>query len=556
MTRRLLRIFIISTLLLACSNGGESLLAQTKSQKPSKTNPEEAETLRINTALVTLSAGVTDKQGRPVSNLTRESFAVYEDGRLQPIEFFGQEDLPISFGLLLDRSQSMGETGKLENAKTVALSFLRAGNPQNEAFCLAFNEAPALVADFTSDYPQIEAKLAQIGRDGGTALYDAIIEGLERLARARHRRRALVVITDGRDEHSRHSLADLIRRAQQSDAQIYTIGFFSPVETEAYRTGKPTVTMADGKEVENPRFVFRTLAAQTGAETFFPKSAKEMAGAIAQIAASLRRQYTLAYYPANQSSDDSYRKITVKLIGERGDQWRVQTRQGYRLSEPLSAAPAATAASEKPETAANRIAVVIAPRFNTERVEEIGPPLYRETFDSPSANWPQEETAYLKKGKLYLTGERVIAATPFVYADFEASVNVEVIGGPKDAGRRSSPGLTDAGTLTAAGLSFRINQDGYYTLMVAPLPNGKEGLYKLLKVSGGKQTDLINWRKDSAITFRNRIKVRCAGSRIEIFINLLRIYAVNDGAHKEGRLNLVLSDGHVTFDDLVIKKLD
>ncbi len=545
MLRLMLRIIFILALPLAFSDGSELSLAQTKEQ----------DTLRINTALVTLSVGVNDKKGRPITNLRRENFEVFEDGKPQSIEFFGHEDQPISFGLLLDRSQSMNESAKLENAKAAAVSFLRAGNPQNEAFCLAFNESPSLVADFTTDYAKIESNLAGFQAEGGTALYDAIIEGLEKLTRSKHRRRALIVITDGRDQHSNHSLAGLVKRAQQSDAQIYTAGFFSPVESEVYKNEGQTVKLADGKEVDNPRFVFTTLAAETGAETFFPKSAKGLADTIAQIAASLRRQYTLAYYPTNQSADDRYRKITVKLVGERGDQWQVQTRQGYRLSEMLGSAQTAAAAPEKPETAPNRITVVIESRSSTERAEELAPPLYRETFNSPSANWPQDEKAYVKKGKLYLTGEHVIPAAPYVYADFEASVSVEAIGGPKDAGQRSSLGMTDVGALTAAGLSFRINENGYYTLMVAPLPSGKEGFYKLFKVSAGRRTDLINWRKDSAITFRNHIKVRCAGPRIEIYVNQLRIMAVNDDSHREGRISLVLSDGDAAFDDLLIKKL-
>ncbi len=340
MTRLLLHIFIISSLLLASANA----FAQTKPSKPSRTNPDEQETLRISTELVTLSAGVTDKQGRPIANLTRESFAVYEDGRLQSIEFFGQEDQPISFGLLLDRSRSMNESGKIENAKAVAISFLRAGNPRNEAFCLAFNEAPSLVADFTSDYPKIESNLAGLQAEGGTALYDAISEGLGRLARAKHRRRALIVITDGRNQHSKLSLADLIRRAQRSGAQVYTVGFFSPIEADIYKGESRMAKLADGTEVDNPRFVFKALAAESGAETFFPRSAKELAETIAQIAASLRRQYTIAYYPANQSDDDRYRQIEVKLRGEGSGQWRVQTRRGYRLSEPISNAPAAETA--------------------------------------------------------------------------------------------------------------------------------------------------------------------------------------------------------------------
>ena len=302
MLRDLLRIIVILTLPLFVTDSGGLSLAQSKSQKPSEAKSEKQEPLRINTSLVSLSVGVNDKKGRSIDNLRKESFEVSEDGKPQSIEFFGQVDQPISFGLLLDRSQSMSESAKAENAKAVAVSFLRAGNPQNDAFCLAFNESPLLIADFTSDYAKIESKLDGVQAEGGTALYDAIIEGLEKLAQAKHRRRALVVITDGRDQHSKHSLADLVRRAQQSDAQIFTVGFFSPVESGVYKEERQVVKLADGKEVDNPRFVFKTLAVETGAETFFPKSAKELADAIAQIAANLRRQYTLAYYPTTQNS--------------------------------------------------------------------------------------------------------------------------------------------------------------------------------------------------------------------------------------------------------------
>jgi Ca-activated chloride channel family protein len=247
--RQALRIFIIGLLLFAYWDGVKWSFARINSQKPSKTNPEDQETLRINTALVTLSLGVNDKKGRPLANLKKESFEVFEDGRLQTIEFFGQEDQPISFGLLLDRSRSMSESAKAQNAKAVAISFLRAGNPLNEAFCLVFNESPSLVADFTSDYAKIESNLAGLQAEGGTALYDAIIEGLEKLARAKHRRRALVVITDGRDQHSKHSLADLVKRAQQSDAQIYTVGFFSPAESEVYKDEGQRVKMAANRKM-------------------------------------------------------------------------------------------------------------------------------------------------------------------------------------------------------------------------------------------------------------------------------------------------------------------
>lgn len=125
MLRLLLHLIAILSLPLASSDGGESAFAQTKSRKPSGTRPEEQAPLRINTALATLSVGVNDKKGRPIANLRKEGFEIFEDGKLQTIEFFGQEDQPISFGLLLDRSQSMNESAKIENAVGIYVNNLR-----------------------------------------------------------------------------------------------------------------------------------------------------------------------------------------------------------------------------------------------------------------------------------------------------------------------------------------------------------------------------------------------------------------------------------------------
>ena len=548
-----LRAMALASLLLVSSGLG-AVFAQTESQKPSGTSPEEPAPLRINTAMVTLSVGVSDGKGRPVANLTKESFEIFEDGERQKIEFFGEEDQPISFGLLLDRSLSMNDSAKIEKAKAVAISFLRAGNPQSEAYCLTFNESASLVADFTSDYAKIESGLGGVQPEGGTALYDAIIEGLEKLERARHRRRALIVITDGRDQDSKHSLADLVKRAQQSDAQVYTVGFYSPVESKAYKSQGRKVKLSDGTETDNPRFVFKTLADETGAETFFPKSAKEFDEAIARIAASLRRQYTLAYYPTKPGPDDSYRRIMVKV---KGDPVEVKTRQGYRLSQPLTAVETAgnrsAAGGKKPAAATNP------PRRRIQPPEELAPPFLREKFDEASyspVKWPQNGNCSVKKGKLYMEEDCVVPVGKFIYGDFEAAVTATFISRPQMPAGGASPGLV---ALPTIGLSFRVNENGYYRLLIAPPREGgigSGGFYKLLKIAGGEQTELTPWRKDSAIAMRNLIELRCAGPRTDIHINNLRVGAINDGSHKSGSINLVFSGEAGTFDDLVIKKLN
>jgi Ca-activated chloride channel family protein len=559
MLRLLLHILIILSLPHVSSDWG-SAFAQAESQKPSGTSHEEPAPLRINTAVVTLNVGVSDRKGQPLANLAKESFEIFEDGKSQKIEFFGEEDQPLSFGLLIDRSLSMNDSAKIEKAKAVAISFLRAGNPQNEAYCLAFNESPSIVTDFTSDYAKIESSLSEIQTEGGTALYDAIIEGLEKLEQAKHRRRALVVITDGRDQDSKRSLADLVKRAQQSDAQIYTVGFYSPVESKAYRAQGRKVRLSNGKETDNPRLVFKTLADATGAETFFPKSAEEFAQAIARIAASLRRQYTLAYYPTNPSSADAYRRIMVKVKGDHGE---IKTRQGYRLSGPpgvvAEAAEVSTVSEKKPPAGASPPKEVKAPTKEIRPAEELAPAFLREKFEDISGSlvkWPQSGKCAVRDGKLQVAEDCVVPVGEFIYGDFEAAVTATFLARPQRPAGVKAP---DSATAPMIGLSFRINGNGYYKLLIAPPKEGGiggGGFYKLLKIAGGEQTELTPWRKDTSILMRNLIELRCAGPRIEIFVNSLRLGSLNDVSHKQGSISLSFSGETATFDDLAIKKLN
>ncbi|MBI1760286.1 MAG: VWA domain-containing protein [Acidobacteria bacterium] len=511
-------------------------------QKPAA----ESDTLRINTALVTLSVGITDKQGQPLTNLKQADFVLYEDGQLQELDFFGAEDQPISFGLLIDRSQSMGDTGKLENAKAVLQAFLRAGNPQNEAFCLAFNETAGVVMDFTSEYARMAKPLSRLWAEGGTAFYDALNAGLEHLQRGKHRRRALIVVTDGGDQHSRLRLDALLKRVQQSNTQIYIIGFFSSLEAAAYQTDDKKIELMGGQFVDNPRLVFKTLAAETGAETFFPKNAAELADTITRIAASLRRQYTLAYYPANQERDDRYRRLEVRVRNVSPPQ--IKTRQGYRLTEPFDPAAEVGSSTETASTKPAETAVfTLTPR---EPAETPVPPLYRETFDQPSSQWPQTEKTYVKKGKYYVHGAAVIPLPPFQYKDFELTVNAAL------AGEVLPPGSIGATELSVMGLSFRVNPHGYYELSLAPFPGRHMGMFTLSKVANGQSTILRRADREPVIGLSNQIKVRCRGPQIELFINGLLVASLKDETHQAGAISLLFNGKAATFDDLTIRRLD
>lgn len=179
----------------------------------------------------------------------------------------------------------------------------------------------------------------------------------------------------------------------------------------------------------------------------------------------------------------------------------------------------------------------------------------KEKFDNPSTSWPQNEKVYVEKGKLNVKGDCVTPVGAYVYDDFEVTVVATLFTGAQRDEKQTSSAVMDLTTLPTIGLSFRINQDGYYTALLSPLMGGREELYKLFKIVNGKQIELTSWRPDQAIKMRNEIKIRCAGSRIDLYVNAIRIADFKDESHKSGRLALVFSGGLGSFDDLVIKRL-
>ena len=194
----------------------------------------------------------------------------------------------------------------------------------------------------------------------------------------------------------------------------------------------------------------------------------------------------------------------------------------------------------------------------------MAPPVLHENFDTQSGSlvkWPQSGKCSVSKGKLYVTEECVVPAGAFIYDNFEAAVTATIIIRPqRSAGSGGSPSgsvsLPDSISLPTIGIQFRINENGYYTLLLSPAGAGNGGLYKLFKFTNGKQTDLTSWRRDAAIAMRNQIKLRCAGSKLDIYINNLRIDTLKDDSHTRGSISLVFSGDAGMLDDLTVKKLN
>ena len=262
--------------------------------------------------LVVLPVVVSIRHGTYVSDLPRERFAVFDNGVRVPIDFFSNQDTPVTIGLVIDASGSMAP--KVGEVMAGAVSFARLSNPDDELFAVQFNDE---VRDLmpqrrfmpASDEAAFASTLGRLHTDGRTALYDALIFALARLEEGARPRKALVLISDGGDNASHATLDAVLERARRSNAAIYTIGLFDNVDPD-----------------RNPK-VLKQLAETTGGERFLPESAGPLLTACAHIAREIRSGYTIGYAPP--SRDGAFHRIRVLLDPPDPRRLEVRTRPGY-----------------------------------------------------------------------------------------------------------------------------------------------------------------------------------------------------------------------------------
>jgi len=271
--------------------------------------------ISVHTELVVAPAVVTDGRGHRVGGLTRESFRIFDDGRLQPISAFHHGESSVTLGLIVDRSQSMRP--KTQALLAAVTSLLRTSRTDDELFAVDFNDDVSLALaagrPFTNDADELAAALGAIRAEGRTALYDGVAAGLEHLEAGRGERRALVLVSDGGDNGSRRTYAEVLALARRSDAVIYAIGLMGSSPAE---------------EQEDAGLLQR-LCKDTGGVAYFPKTVAEIAEASATVASDLREQYTLGFAPAERTNGRTFRKIEVTASAPGLGRLRVRTRSGY-----------------------------------------------------------------------------------------------------------------------------------------------------------------------------------------------------------------------------------
>jgi Ca-activated chloride channel homolog len=293
---------------------------------PYAPDPSGQAKISVTTDLVVLPVNVTDSNGAFVSGLLRDHFLVYEERKLQKVTLFAEEDAPVTAGILVDHSRSMAP--KLDEVTTAVSAFAHSSNLEDEMFVVDFSDNVSVKLfggkAFTSDVRILEMAVSAKGQ---TALYDAVAEGLKHLELGKREKKALIIVSDGGDNASRHKFSDVLTLARRAHAIIYSIGLVGSFEEE------------------NPR-ALETLCKETGGIAFFPRAGQSISDIAKAIARDLREQYTLGYSPGQQLTGSSFRKIAVRVDAPGQGRLRVRTRAGY-LTPAGEASPSQPGVGER-----------------------------------------------------------------------------------------------------------------------------------------------------------------------------------------------------------------
>jgi Ca-activated chloride channel family protein len=278
---------------------------------PAPQGSESARFVSTSSDLVVLPVTVIDRQNRFVSDLSRERFTVFDDGRPQEIALFSNEDTPVTIGLVIDDSGSMQP--KLAEVIIAAAAFVRSSNLLDELFALEFNDVVRNAMPrrqlLAVDGDAVSAAMSSLVPRGRTALYNALVAGLDSVDEGTRPRKVLVLISDGGDNASQATFEQVIARARKSNVTIYTIGLFDRDDPD-----------------QNPG-ILKSLARETGGERFLPSSPAQLLEACQRIAREIRSGYTLGYVPPDR--DGTYHQVRVQVDLPDKRRVTVRTRPGY-----------------------------------------------------------------------------------------------------------------------------------------------------------------------------------------------------------------------------------
>jgi Ca-activated chloride channel homolog len=274
--------------------------------------------LKVAVDLVLVPVTITDPMNRLVTGLDKDNFQLFEGSSKEEIKSFSSEDAPVSLGVIFDSSGSM--SSKMDRAKDAVVEFFKTANPQDEFFMITFSDEPEVVNDFTSSVDEIQSKLVDTFPRRRTALLDAIYMGVSKMREAKFPKKALLIISDGGDNHSRYTENEIKALVKEADVMVYAIGIY-----DRYFQSQ--------EEQLGPQLLGE-IAELTGGRAFTVQNPNDLADVATKIGVELRNQYVLGYRPSKGVRDGKWRKIKVKLLPPKGlPPLRVYARTGYYAPE-------------------------------------------------------------------------------------------------------------------------------------------------------------------------------------------------------------------------------
>jgi Ca-activated chloride channel homolog len=548
-----------ASLVLACSAS-----SQTENKPPA---------IRVQVDLVSVSVRVTDKRDHDISGLTADDFALFEEGRKQKISFFDTEKEPIALSILVDSSSSMNRDEKLDVAQGLLEGLIHRSRLEDEISVLQFTDHIVGFRELTREQRLLTLPYGINSESGGTALYDAVASAWCHLRASKNLRQAIVVITDGADQHSRLALEQLIRIVQYSRAQLFIIGFYSAADYAIYKQSENTVPLVTGRDIDNPVVVFDRLARESGAEAFFPTTKNSLELAVTEISNILSAQYTLSYYPEGSAKTSRHVQIKLHRSG-----LKFRARQSVSLEDPL-----AKQIHFDGETC--RVSAEAHPYpYETRLTKDLDRLDYRDDFSDPRTGWPNKAGSRYISGGYELSyqlpkhkyGQVLVEAGPMGigalaaygpwWDEFRASAYVDAGWSKMHAPTRTlALKFQEALGLSSAGLTFRLTDRGYYAFLLTTNPKAYQAdqlSFKLVKKTfrATSEEPLIPWTRIPAENLQQEIAtgikltVEARGDQITLFVGDQQVGSVRDATYRSGYVGFVsLGTGRTVFRNLHVE---
>lgn len=538
--------------------------------------------IRIEVDLQPVEVQVKDSRGNDVSGLSAKDFTLLENGRPQNIAFFDAGSGPVSLVVLLDSSNTMSSGGALGSAEAVAAQFMRIARPGDEISAMDFTDQMGPFEHLTREQLLNPFTVSLTpAPSGGSALYDAIASALCHLHSSKNPRQAIIVVTDGVDQHSRLALEQLINLVRSSHAQLFMIALQSRSDFHFQGHVEPRLTLISGHDIDNPVVVFDRLMKESGAESFIPNSQRSLNEALTAVSNILQSEYTLAYY-LRKTTKNGPRKIDVK-VGRKGL---------HVVDSRVVKAPQAAAQLFHFDEATCTVSPNFYPYpYEAKLTHGPGGMIYREDFSDLRSGWPVHKDSHYVSGGYeldnvatqagnidqYVTSSGIMSDSPVGMTAPTFSKNIVAAYGPWWSNFIASVKLNAAleeirhdgetkrppNARAAAGLLFRMSASGYYALLVGGSAGRDKLSVELVRRdffgdSNNTYTEvqLVPWTMvNQPSASDTELSVEDVGKQISIFVNGQEVKTAQDDTYDQGYVGFVISGpGRAIFRDLVVEQ--